>query len=461
MLIGSPSRLLIAAIFVGALAIRWAYAGTLFAVMGESGLTGTDSLGYLAHARLFADALKAGAVHGWDWLGPNPSTMPLFSLLLTLNILTFGQSAAFTYVLCQGALDAGTCVLVYRMAEGIDPGYARPAAIVAAINPTQIVLSGLVYTDTPFVFFVALMLYASLRWLRAPSLRVAVLIGLAIGAASLVRVFAILWLPILIGFLLLAMFFGRRVSSSRFRQLAAATVVAAVCISPVLVRNVVVYDAVALTAQGGEHLARWVAPLTREAYDGTRWSDGFTKASQAAEQRFGELSNNPFERSRQWAEVGREELLHLGAAAIAKAWTLGAALNLGTPGILLSPPVSQLPRTGFYATPGQTPLEKIRNFLFGSDNALYAWALLLGLGGLIVLRAFQLAGFVMLFARPGQASTALLFGLWALFILAINGPVGSPKYRLPLEPPFAVLAGAGLKSLNRERRPSSTYTVNG
>jgi hypothetical protein len=40
---------------------------------------------------------------------------------------------------------------------------------------------------------------------------------------------------------------------------------------------------------------------------------------------------------------------------------------------------------------------------------------------------------------------------WCGYILLVNGPVASPKYRLPLEPLFNVAAGAGLIAL-RDRR---------
>ena len=42
-----------------------------------------------------------------------------------------------------------------------------------------------------------------------------------------------------------------------------------------------------------------------------------------------------------------------------------------------------------------------------------------------------------------------LFLLWFLYILAINGPVASPKYRLPIEPVLMVLTGAGLSFARR------------
>jgi hypothetical protein len=42
-------------------------------------------------------------------------------------------------------------------------------------------------------------------------------------------------------------------------------------------------------------------------------------------------------------------------------------------------------------------------------------------------------------------------GCWCAFVLAVNGPVASPKYRLPMEPVLMVLAGAGLYAIRHWR----------
>jgi hypothetical protein len=48
----------------------------------------------------------------------------------------------------------------------------------------------------------------------------------------------------------------------------------------------------------------------------------------------------------------------------------------------------------------------------------------------------------------------LLLAGWCLYILVINGPVASPKYRLPMEPTLVVLWGAGYVMLrDRVRGP--------
>jgi hypothetical protein len=38
----------------------------------------------------------------------------------------------------------------------------------------------------------------------------------------------------------------------------------------------------------------------------------------------------------------------------------------------------------------------------------------------------------------------VLFAGWIGYILVVNGPVASPKYRLPIEPVLVLLSAAGL-----------------
>ncbi len=140
---------------------------------------------------------------------------------------------------------------------------------------------------------------------------------------------------------------------------------------------------------------------------------------------------------------------------MAKAWIFGAAINLGAPAIILSPPIAQLPRTGFYDTVGSTLLAKVGNFLFRSDNAFYAWALLLGIAGVAAVRAIQLCGFIGLLRGGGRWPSMLLLAGWFVYVFAINGPIASPKYRLPVEPLLCVLTGAGFCLLRTWRKKSA------
>ncbi len=70
---------------------------------------------------------------------------------------------------------------------------------------------------------------------------------------------------------------------------------------------------------------------------------------------------------------------------------------------------------------------------------------------MIVVRMIQIIGVVALLGDSGQISVLCLFGLWIAYVLAVDGPMATPKYRLPIEPALMVLTGAGLSVLLRRR----------
>lgn len=440
-------------IFAFALAIRWGYSLLMFLILGNDALVGVDSSSYLDAGRAISAELNANTLSGWQWLGPNPHIMPLYSWLIGINAFLFGQYAALGNVLTQGLFDAGTCVLVYGMAQAIDPRYASIAGIAAAINPTQIIMAGMVYPDTPFIFFIALLFLGALRWLRAPSWTLAILMAAGLVGSSWTRILVTPFVPVLVFVLVLALIINRRFCRRHLAQLAGVLLIFGLFVAPISLRNVALYGSWALTPQGGIHLARWVVPLIWEARDGTPWVRGYEEIERRAEAVSRPTDENLFQQSQRYSKVAMDELRHVGVVAIGKAWLIGAALNLATPGIVLSPPITHLPRTGFYATPGNSSLDKIANFLFRSDNVLYSWILLTGVGGLLVARLLQLLGFAAMLGQ-GHWAAVLLLTSWCLFILAINGPVASPKYRLPMEPALAVLMAAGWSSLRR-RHPAA------
>ncbi len=443
-------RITLPAVLLAALALRFGYALILYLTMGDDGLTGLDSLDYLRFARTFAADAANGKIGGWQWLGVNLHMMPFFTWLLAACFAIAGAFGPLLYVLVQGAVDTWTCLLVHRIAGHFDNRFAIPAAIAAAVNPTQIVMAGLVYSDTPFVALVALSMLASLRWLQAPSTKTAGLIGIGLGAAALFRVLIVPWGFVSIAFLALVMLVRGQFRPHHATQLAGAGIILALCVAPIMLRNHAQYGALSLTPQGGMHLTRWIVPLVKEAKDGTPWDQTYALMEKRTEERFGPLSNNPFENSRRYVEIGNEAMREMGLLPAIKAWTFGAAINMASPGLLISPPVSQLPRTGFFSTPGAGMAEKIVNFVFHSDNARYAQLLLAGLAGVALIRLIQLAGVAALY-RTGHMAALFLCAAWIAYVLVINGPVASPKYRLPVEPVLNVLTGAGIALLLRRK----------
>ncbi|MGD9838238.1 MAG: ArnT family glycosyltransferase [Afipia sp.] len=455
-----PDRSLLLKIFVAALAVRWIYALAMYALMGDGGLKGVDSLTYTSVASDFANALRTGMVHGPQWFGDYVYTMPLYHWLSAIPFLIFGNTyGTIAYVLMQGILDAGTCLAVYGIASRISARVALAAALCAILNPTQVVLSGLFYTDTPFIFFVAMAFLAVLRWHEAPSWRNAILLGLFLGCAALIRAIIVPW-----GFfalvLLAAWVLLRKLALRKVATILAAFLALTTCVGVIVAKNVAVFGTPGLTPQRGIHLALWVVPLAREMQDRTPYMTSYNELEKRTIERFGPHPANPFEQSRQYTIIAKEALKDIPFSAIAKSWLSGMTINLISPGILLSPPVLQLPRPGFYNTPGSSFFDKAYNYVFHSGQPAYTWCLLIGSAGLAVMRILQLVGFIALARRAANWPALFLAASWVGYILLVNGPVASPKYRLPLEPLFNVLSGAGLIAI-RDRRLKLASTDNG
>ncbi len=440
---GRPLR----AIFLLALTLRLAYGLGLYAAMGADGLMLEDSPDYLGAGQMLLDhgALVQETPEG---LRPETRYMPLYPAFVALFLWLGGGPLGV--VIGQALIDSLTCLLIARIALRLDAGLALPAGLFAAVNPTQIVIAGLVLTDTLFLMCCALALLAAVEWLRRPDWRWAVVLGVALGLGLFTRAMLLPWVFALPVLLAAGAAWRRRLGPAAIAQLTAALALCLAIQAPVVARNHAHFDTIALTSQGGVHVMLWLAPLAMEAKTGIAHAEAAATINQryraAVEaETNAETGAEPFRQSRAMAALGFQVIGEMGAAALAKAYAIGAAINLGAPAAVLSPPLRQLPRTGFYATPGATKLEKISAFLFHNDNRLYGWVLLLGVAGVALCRLIQLRGLARaLRAGPETRLAVLLLLLWIGFILAVNGPIASAKYRLPAEPAFAVLMALGL-----------------
>ena len=424
-------------VFTSALVIRFAYVLGFYLGIGPDALTANDSIVYASSASQILDQ----GLGAWQ-----VDLMPLYPLFLAAHYAIQGSTDPLFPVLTQCALDACTAVMAGLIAGRLDRNLALPAGLFAALCPTLIITAGIIYTDSLFLFFATAALLAAQRWLQRPGWACAILLGTTLGLALFTRVMIAPWAAGLLAALPLGALLLRRFNWRAPLQMGLVAFLCAGLQSPVLVRNAIEFDSFGLTAQGGSHALYWIVPLVREAVDGTSQEAGADDLRQRFNATDAATETNPFRRSNAMSAYALDELGHLGLGAIAKGWTIGAAINLGAPATILSPPVADLPRTGFYDTPGVSKGEKMVNFLFANDNPGYAWILLISLAGLGLVRLVQLGGVLSLACRGREVRIALLLLLgWIAFILLINGPIASAKYRLPIEPAMGIFFAQGFR----------------
>jgi hypothetical protein len=232
---------------------------------------------------------------------------------------------------------------------------------------------------------------------------------------------------------------------------------AATLIAPVLARNVTHYGSFALTSQTGDHLAFWIVPLVTQRADGTPYQTTVDRMDALYRQRLAQggssAQTNPFRLAAIKTEIAREEMARLPLSAYVKAWLEAIVVNFGAPALLDDPRARALPKPSFYNTPGASLWQKSYSYLF-DDPGRFQVLLHAGLLAMLPVLVLELVGFVML-ARTLPWAALFAAGVVGYFLL-VNGPVASPKYRLPMEPVLIVLAAIPLAwLLERNRRASA------
>jgi hypothetical protein len=384
----------------------------------------------------------------WSTLLSMTDRMPLYPLLLAGVQNTVGNVPRVV-ALIQVVIDAGTCTLIAALGTLISPLVGLIAGILAALSVTLIVFSTQILTDTLFLFFFTLMLLIGARFLLHPTNRIAFFAGLSGGLAVATRPAVAVLLAAAVPLVFLIVIVKRRGLVPALTAAILFAFAAAAPIAPVLLRNVVHYGSFSLTSQTGDHLAFWVVPLVAQRADGTPYQVTVGRMEVRYRQRLTEsgpsAETNAFRRAAIESEVAWEEMARLPPTAFAKAWLEGMAVNLGVPALLVDPRVRTLPKPSFYNTPGATVWEKVRSYVF-HDPGFYQVLLVLGLIAMLPFLVLEVVGFVML-ARTLPWAAVFGGGVVAYFLL-VNGPVATPKYRLPMEPVLIVLAAIPLAWLH-------------
>lgn len=376
---------------------------------------------------------------GPDWWQGSADRMPGYTIFLHLTMAPFGADAYWAPIVVQMAIDALACIAIARTAEIVKPGAGRYAGLLAALNPTQIVLAATMLGDTIFVACLAFGFLSLARLWKGEGRPAA--IGFWFGLALFNR--AVVWpfLPVL-GFGIFLLKRGRQ----GVRDAVIVLGIVAAFAAPMILRNGVTYGNFALSSQGPIHMALWWYPLVRESEDGTPYPQSFAEMRARYAALRGEGERTPFEEAAIFRELTREYLWALPPQAFVKAWLSGMAINLASPATLMIPRVMKIQRIGFYETEGETPFSKMRNFIAESSTARYlAWMA----GGALIewpVRLLGVLGLWLLLRSRERRAPAIFAIAWIGFILAVQGPVASAKYRLPIEPIAMVLAGVAVAS---------------
>ena len=372
--------------------------------------------------------------------------MPGYFLFLAAVVGIFGENF-LPILLIQSVIDSITCVMIGALGYYIYPKQCGIFGWLAAVWPNLTIHSGMILGDTLFVFFFVWFLLSFSGLLHKPTILAAVVTGAALGLATLVRPttqFIILLAPTLLPLVLI-------ISKMKLREAVLNSLlvfaVSVVCVAPVLINNHNKYDSFALTSQNGTHLQNWVVSEVVMLRDGVGREEAVkqlqTKTSKALAALSPSQQINPFVRSAQQIDTALDEIVATPTQIIVKSWLQGAIINLAAPALIIDKRVRQLPHISFAGDTRGDLFARTWQFISGSSS-IYVAALFVSAAGAIIVSLIQFAGF---FAQLRvNMMLAVLSALTVAYFLMINGPVGSPKYRLPIEPILIIWFGCALLS---------------
>jgi hypothetical protein len=370
--------------------------------------------------------------------------VPGYFIFLAAIVGLFGKYFLPVLVI-QSALDSLTCLMIMALGRRVFPENYWVFGLLAAVWPNLIIHSGLILTDTLFTFMFTWFLLSFVWLLETQKLKHAMLVGILLGIATLVRPvtqFLIFLSPLLAPFMLIAV--KTNVRRAIVNSLA-IFLISVACLTPIFIKNSYSFGSIALTSQNGNHLQNWVASEVVMLRDGISRSEAVAQLFEKTDQQMLSLptedQNNPFVKSSYQSKTALAEILTSPPSVVIKSWLQGAIINVASPAVMIDTRFRALPHLSFAEGTSGNLVTRIKQFIAGSSTT-YVAILLVGISGSLIVSLMQFGGFfVQLRVTPMLASLGFL--TVAYFVL-INGPAASPKYRLPLEPILIIWLGCAL-----------------
>jgi 4-amino-4-deoxy-L-arabinose transferase-like glycosyltransferase len=240
---------LIVALVVGAFLLR-------LLVRRAIGVSDPITAGYelfLLVARSFANGTGLCLQPGRDCA----IRMPLYPLLLSRFL---GPGAAMALVTVQAAIGASVVASTYSIGRSLfNPTVGMAAALAATLNPYAVVHDTAVQDTVLVNTLAAAAIAAALRFALGRRLRVAWVVGLALGLLVLTAARMTLLVPVVVGWIAWQ---AGDTWPARARAIAAVAVPIALLVGAWMWRNARVVGAPVLTTEGGDSLWRANNPQT-------------------------------------------------------------------------------------------------------------------------------------------------------------------------------------------------------
>lgn len=441
------TRFLICALGIG-LVMR----AVLFFIVSQDAslLTHHDQIQYLSIAAAMTGEWNFGA-----WMGGE--RMPVYPVFLAVCHVLTGAGPVLdgelpfrtlqTAVVIQNMIGLSTVYIMYKTGRLFSQNTANLCAGFAAINLNMAVYSNQMLTESLFYPLMALALHLLLLYRMRGGNVILACLAAVLGFGTLIRSVN-MYLPLFVlPCLLLEP--GRWGIKERLKKVAVFSVLFFLFVLPWMGRNLYLYGHPALTNQGAAHIVGWVLPAVGQYEEGLNYDQARKVFADRWQERLSTmdegLRGDSFARAAEAKSYFKEYVKEVAPQSVAKAWFWGAVKNVFTPVSVELGYVLDMDWTHFSETPGESFPEQAYNFIVNNKNKTYAAMMLAGIAATLLFRFVQTWGFIVLLRKKPGALVACLVIVG--YYLAVSGPVGYAKYRLPYEALFVLLTALAVAGL--------------
>lgn len=327
--------------------------------------------------------------------------------------------------------------LIYSIGSSLHSARAGLfAGLLYLLDPNLSLWSLPILSDLLYAVALVLAVYLVARWKASTSGRWLVAAGIVAGLSCLIRPIGILLLPVWT-MILLVNFDGSSKEGISWRPSLTFGVVALAIVLPWMMRNKIVWDTFNVSSLGSQNLELWMAPAAIAVREGISLEEARTMLSPPE---FG----SAFERDRWYLTVILDNPTSY----------LSAHLR-GTIGVLLGVDYAAwLKRAGIeVVTPGAQIAFQSGNpgralaslWEFTREASIQSFALLVTIVFQVLLYIAGLVGFIRLWSTDRWIARFLAITMFVLIFTP--GPVGESRFRVPVQPILALLAGVGLAEI--------------
>lgn len=383
---------------------------------------------------------------------PDLDRTPIYPGFIAGLYAVFGQ-APIVVVLFQIWLGSCTAMLTYALARALRLSYCvgAIAALAVALEPISIMTANRILTETLFTFVLVLSLWLLVSYWRTSNMWMLIGAAISFGCLSLVRPVS-QFLP-----LVLLPLFGGAMWRSAWRKLVLAMLVFVVLSMSLTYswayRNYRQTGVFTISTIGDVNLLYYRARAVQAAVDGTTQDEAWEKINRRIAHITAQLQLTTAEKT----HLQRREALAILSRypGLTLLMTLkGAVRMVVDPGYTITCSMLDRWSTSFDCFPGkssmnesgmlQKALDRFRMMSLVQQVTL-VWSVLL-----LVWMYISLAiALVLLFRKRSWLVLALLSVVVLYFIALSAGAEANSRFRIPLVPLLAILAGVGTEQLWR------------